>query len=133
LQNWRGGFLTPSAWGVTIILYVNAPKTCPHCGSSFGPQRNSNTRLSRDHIYPIEWNRVYRVFANTDQSNVRYCCQRCNGYRSYVNHCVGALACVLDIARQTKRRPMTVIIAWKFYELRKIGDTTIAQKSSRNI
>lgn len=69
----------------------------------------SNTRISKDHILPREWGgRELHNIAN----NIRWCCQTCNNHRAAAGHCLGALACVREVARDTHHPINLVMRQW---------------------
>lgn len=80
---------------------------CPYCGNIMIPPRRCGLRpgrvppsnmRTRDHIRPRAWGGADAA------DNRRYCCQRCNQLRAALGHCIGALACVIAVARD-RRRP----------------------------
>lgn len=67
-------------------------------------------RMSKDHIMPRAWGggRV-SLIAN----NFRWVCQECNQQRAACGHCVGALACVRQVAAETCVSISAVIKHWR--------------------
>lgn len=79
---------------------------CPYCRrpmiKSKGRPNETHRFATRDHIMPQEWG------GDNAKDNIRPCCQKCNQLRAACGHCVGAMACVLTVAR-TERLDHNVI------------------------
>jgi hypothetical protein len=57
---------------------------------------------------------MYRIHRNERGArNIRPCCQYCNTIRATCGHCVGALACVLDVARNEAVPPKRILRRWR--------------------
>jgi hypothetical protein len=89
-------------------------KRCPHCNVQM--RGVGGERHSQDHIYPRQWNRALRQFSDSDSTNIRICCQDCNGLRGTTGHCIGALACAQQVAQTERVAVKTIIAKWKLYQ-----------------
>jgi len=100
--------------GAIKMNYQNPPRNmrCPHCDHLMSKSPNSTRRLSRDHIFPVEWGGNNTWGDDIEGRNYRWCCQECNSLRASVGHCIGAMATVLIVARHTKQRPILVARGW---------------------
>jgi hypothetical protein len=67
-------------------------------------------RMSKDHILPRHWGGggVGKYARNT-----RWICQECNNHRAACGHCVGALACVQQVASESCISVSAVLRRWK--------------------
>lgn len=95
---------------------VNPPRNnlCPHCGCVMQRQTaiSKPRRLSRDHILPVEWGGDNTWGDENAPRNYRWCCQECNNLRGSIGHCVGALACVIAVARTSRQTTLFVAKGW---------------------
>ena len=74
-------------------LRRSASGACPMCRGTMRPWRAAGLKPSVDHITPRAWN------GGNSLENLRLMCADCNSQRGSVDHCLGALACVLSIAK----------------------------------
>lgn len=101
------------------------PTHCPQCGREmvFSDRRCDDTdpqRASRGHILPRA--RGGEFIMHLDTRNSRWMCAACNGLVAGAYHCVGALACARDVARDLSRTDpsvttRTVMNQWGFGKL----------------
>lgn len=70
----------------------------------------SRRRMSKDHILPRAWGggKLSLIAINT-----RWICQECNQQRAACGHCVGALACVRQVATESCVAVSTVLRRWR--------------------
>jgi hypothetical protein len=68
-------------------------------------------RASKDHVLPSEWG------GDTVPDNLRRCCQACNQLRAAVGHCVGAMACVMHIAKVDRIDPNFIARRWNMHRI----------------
>lgn len=83
----------------------------PMVGGAKGSHNTHVRRYSRDHIFPVEWGLV----PDPDAINIRICCQECNSLRGNVGHCIGAMACVMAVARTERQGAHLVARRWGMY------------------
>jgi hypothetical protein len=74
-------------------LRRSASGACPMCRGLMRPWRAAGLNPSVDHIVPRAWK------GDNSIENLRLMCRECNTLRGSVDHCVGALACVLAVAK----------------------------------
>jgi len=85
------------------------PMRCPSCDVEMWshtppPPERASTLLTVDHILPRERGGA------TEPHNLRPMCAWCNGLRGALDHCTGALACVIAI--KGRATPAKTVHRW---------------------
>lgn len=86
---------------------------CPYCTRRMligKRDRSDPLARTKDHILPRGWG------GNSNPSNIRFCCRRCNELRASAGHCHAVLMLAWSVARDTKHRPEDILRRWKLYQ-----------------
>lgn len=81
--------------------------------------RPHERRATRDHVIPqCEGGQLFLTWSLGLPPALRvrnwvWACGDCNVLRAACGHCVGAMACVVAVARSTKTRPNLILRAWR--------------------
>lgn len=92
---------------------------CPHCHVPISGRRRAGMRLAtRDHIIPKAWGGGDILWWSRSLGpedlvrNTRIICEQCNSLRAICGHCIGAMACVMTVARVEQRQPRKIAKQW---------------------